>query len=66
MIKLHSNVHLLERLHMAKSKVSTYPYLEKWATRYGTSERVVIRDENGKFVDNVSLTALRKAPSLKR
>ena len=52
---------------MSKAKnTATYPYLEKWATRYGTSERVVIRDENGKFVDNVSLTALRKAPSIKR
>jgi hypothetical protein len=38
------------------------PYLEKWDTRFGQSERVVIRDENGKFVDNTSLTALRKSP----
>ena len=52
---------------MSKAKnIATYPYLEKWATRYGTSERVVIRDANGKFVDNVSLSALRKAPTIKR
>lgn len=47
---------------MAKKTVSKYPYLEQWDTRYGLSDRVVIRDQNGKFVDNVSLTALRKAP----
>lgn len=46
---------------MAK-KVKTYPYLEQWDTRFGLSERIVIRDANGKFVDNVSLTSLRKAP----
>lgn len=39
------------------------PYLEKWDTRFGESERVVIRDENGKFIDNTSLTALRKGKS---
>ena len=37
----------------------TYAYLEKWDTRFGPSDRVVIRDQ-GRFVDNVSLTALRK------
>ena len=40
-------------------KAKTYPYLETWDTRYGTSERVVLR-KNGKFVDNVSLTALKR------
>lgn len=43
---------------MATSKVR-YAYLEKWATRYGDSDRVVIRDKNGKFVDNLSLSAFR-------
>lgn len=42
------------------------PYLEKWETRFGTSERVVIRDENGKFVDNTSLTALRRGKTAPR
>jgi hypothetical protein len=49
---------------MAKAKIKTYPYLEKWDTRYGTQERVVIRDEFGKFVDSVNLTSLRKAPKV--
>lgn len=42
-----------------KNKTAKYAYLEQWATRYGLSDRVVIR-EQGRFVDNVSLTALRK------
>jgi hypothetical protein len=46
------------RKSLAKSK---YAYLEKWDTRFGQSERVVIRDGFGHFVDNVSLTALRKS-----
>lgn len=27
---------------------------EKWATRYGNSPRLVVRDAKGHFVDNVS------------
>ena len=52
---------------VAKSKSKKAPvfnYLEKWETRYGTSERVVTR-QNGRFVTNVSLTGLRKAPRIK-
>lgn len=45
---------------MAKN-VDKFTYLEKWDTRYGQQERVVIR-ENGRFVDSVNLTGLRKAP----
>jgi hypothetical protein len=37
----------------------TYAYLEQWDTRYGKSDRVVIR-EQGRFVDTISLSALRK------
>jgi hypothetical protein len=37
-----------------------YTYLEKWDTKNGEQERVVIRDRNGKFVDSVNLTGLRK------
>lgn len=51
---------------MAKRNTRTAPvfnYLEKWDTRYGQSERVVVR-QNGRFVTNVSLTALRKAPRI--
>ena len=46
------------------AKVRKYTYLETWNTRFGTQERVVIRDENGKFVDSVNLTGLRKAPAI--
>lgn len=46
------------------AKATKYTYLEKWDTRYGTQERVVIRDEQGKFVDSVNLTGLRKAPAV--
>jgi hypothetical protein len=46
------------------AKIKKYTYLESWATRYGTQERVVIRDANGKFVDSVNLTSLRKAPKV--
>ena len=46
------------------SKIKKYSYLEQWNTRYGVQERVVIRDENGKFVDSVNLTSLRKAPKV--
>jgi hypothetical protein len=47
---------------MAKNKKKEdpmYNYLEQWDTRYGLSDRIVIR-KNGKFVNNISLTALRK------
>jgi hypothetical protein len=49
---------------MAKKVRKTYSYLENWNTRFGPQERVVIRDENGKFVDSVNLTGLRKAPAI--
>lgn len=48
---------------MAKDE-TVYQYLEKWNTRFGKSERVVLRQE-GRFVDNYSVTALRKAQSVK-
>ena len=47
-----------------KTKAKTIPYLEKWDTRYGVSERVVLR-KGGRFVDNTSLTALRKGVKIK-
>ena len=49
---------------MANTKVRKYTYLENWNTRYGQQERIVIRDANGKFVDSVNLTGLRKAPAI--
>lgn len=42
-----------------KSKSKIIPYLETWDTRYGRSERVVLR-KDGKFVDNTSLTSLKR------
>jgi hypothetical protein len=44
------------------NKTAKFSYLETWYTRFGESDRVVIRDANGKFVDNVSLSTLRKSP----
>lgn len=46
------------------AKIRKYTYLEQWNTRFGIQERVVIRDQNGKFVDSVNLTGLRKAPKV--
>ena len=46
------------------SKIKKYTYLETWNTRFGTQERVVIRTADGKFVDSVNLTGLRKAPAV--
>jgi len=40
-----------------------YRYLETWNTKFGKSERVVTR-RDGKFIDTISLTSLRKAPAL--
>ena len=47
---------------MAKAK--KYTYLETWNTRYGQQERVVVRKEDGTFVDSVCLNTLRKAPAV--
>jgi hypothetical protein len=44
---------------MPKKRSKKFSYLETWNTRYGKSQRVVIR-QDGKFVDNVSLTALKR------
>jgi hypothetical protein len=44
----------------AKNTQKVYNYLEKWDTRYGKSERIVTR-QGGRFVTNVSLTALKSA-----
>jgi hypothetical protein len=49
---------------MSKRNTKKFTYLEQWDTRYGIQDRVVIRDANGKFVDSVNLTSLRKAPAV--
>jgi hypothetical protein len=49
---------------MSKStatRPAVFNYLEKWDTRNGQSERLVVR-QAGRFVTNYSITALRKAP----
>ena len=48
----------------SNSSAPIYNYLEKWSTRYGLSERVVTR-QSGRFLTNISLTALRKAKPTK-
>ena len=48
---------------MASKNIKRFTYLEKWDTRFGEQERVVIR-QAGKFVDSVNLTSLRKAPKV--
>jgi hypothetical protein len=50
----------------SKLKKREFSYLEKWDTRFGKSERVVIRNGYGHFVDNVSLTALKRAAKASR
>ena len=42
-----------------KKNQKTYNYLEQWDTRYGMSDRIVVR-QGGRFVNTISLTALRK------
>lgn len=37
---------------------------EKWNTRFGKSNRVVVRDSNGHFVDNKSKKQIRNGEEL--
>jgi len=60
----------IKEIQMSKSTKSTpapriYNYLEQWNTRYGSSTRIVTRQQ-GKFVTNVSFTGLLKSASEKR
>ena len=61
--KMYSYI-LTKGMKMAKKSSATpapvFNYLETWDTRFGKSQRVVTR-QNGKFVTNVSLTALKQA-----
>ena len=49
---------------VSKKNAPVYNYLEQWDTRFGLSDRIVVR-KNGKFVNNISLTALRKGETVK-
>ena len=52
---------------MKKMNMKKYSYLEKWYMSDGSvSERVVVRDAYGRFVDNISLTALKSAKAAPR
>ena len=52
---------------MSKKNIKKYSYLEKWYMGDGSvSERVVVRDANGRFVDNISLTALKSSKAAPR
>ena len=44
----------------SKKNLKKFVYLEKWNTRFGMQERAVTRTSDGKFVDSVNLTGLRK------
>jgi hypothetical protein len=41
-----------------KADIKTFKYLEKWDTRYGIQERIVVRNQ-GRFVDSINVTGLR-------
>lgn len=40
--------------------MSAYIYNESWKTRFGKSERTVVRDSRGRFLDNVSKAQLKR------
>jgi len=47
-----------------KSQTPKFAYLEQWDTKHGLSDRVVVR-QAGRFVDNISLSAIRKGQTVK-
>jgi|TARA_R110000803_G_scaffold54533_1_gene111239 hypothetical protein len=47
-----------EKQMAKKNSIKKFSYLEKWNTRNGQQERVVIR-EQGRFVDSINITGLR-------
>lgn len=48
---------------MSKSKkMKKYSYLEKWFMSDGSIREMVVVRQGGKFVDSISLTALKNAP----
>ena len=48
----------MTKKELMKKKSQRFTYLEKW----NNTERIVIRDGLGHFVDNVNLSSLKKAP----
>ena len=51
----------MTKKELMKKKSQRFTYLEKW----NNTERVVIRDGLGHFVDNVNLSSLKTAPRVK-
>lgn len=58
-VKKTSPKRLTKQSKKSKAIGAIVPYLETWNTRYGQSERIVYR-QNGKFIDSVSLTSLKR------
>jgi len=51
----------MTKKQLQKKQAQRFTYLEKW----GNTERVVIRNGLGHFVDNVNLSGLKSAPRIK-
>jgi len=43
----------MTKAQQAAQKKAKYLYLERWDTRFGQSDRIVIRNQ-GRFVDNIT------------
>jgi hypothetical protein len=48
-----------------KNRKPKFLYLEQWDTRYGLSDRIVIR-EQGRFVDNITRKQLANSQPVSR
>ena len=53
----------MTKAQQAAQKKAKYLYLERWDTRFGLSDRIVIR-EQGRFVDNITRKQLAGAKSI--
>ena len=49
----------------SKKNAPVYNYLEQWDTRFGLSDRIVIRKQ-GRFVDNITRKQLANATPVSR
>lgn len=47
------------------AKAAKYLYLERWDTRFGQSDRIVIRNQ-GRFVDNITRKQLANATPISK
>ncbi len=53
----------MTKAQQAAQKKAKYLYLERWDTRFGQSDRIVIRNQ-GRFVDNITRKQLAGAKSI--